>query len=159
MEIFLLVGGATIFGFLLILVTALGAKRKVRTFEREPFLTSRQFEKVCLALLDEMRLVVEESDPGENKIDIRARNPAPIVGGELLIHCLYLSPQAVVGPERILELSNRIVSERVSKGIFITTGRFTPELSVLGELAPIEFIDGERLQQLVSQYRIYAKGP
>ena len=81
-----------------------------------------------------------------------ARNPTPITGGQFLIHCLYSDKDAVIGSAEIIEFSNMIVQERLSKGIFITTGRFTGDIPAIGELAPMEFIDGEALRRLVNKY-------
>lgn len=144
MSVLAVAGLAAAAGFALILLAALTG-RKPRPFEAS--LTFSQFEQTCYRLMDEMKLQIEEAEKSGPCIDLLVRNPAPIVGGLLLVRCLYLEPDGVVTAAQILELSNLVVQERVTKGVFLTTGRFTPDRATLTELAPIEFIDGEALRK------------
>ena len=152
MPVLLLVAAAVSLSFLLIALLALSGKRK--RFEREPLVTALQFETLCLALLDEMKLKVEEMERTGADLDILAVNPAPLILGKIFARTAYLAPETVIDVSRILEVSNLVLQERCLKGIFITTGRFPPELSTLTELAPMEFIDGTRLEALMATYQI-----
>ncbi|QQR80299.1 MAG: restriction endonuclease [Deltaproteobacteria bacterium] len=106
-----------------------------------------------MQILETMKLDLEEFHrTADNQLDIMAKNPAPFTGGEYLIQCLYVPSDYVVDAAKILELSNSIIQDRLSKGIFITTGKFTPDLSTISELAPIEFIDGEQFRNLVKEH-------
>ncbi len=147
-----LVAAALLVSFLLIALLALSGKRK--RFEREPLVTPLQFETLCLALLGEMKLKVEETERTAAGLDILAENPAPLIGGKILVRTAYLAPETVIDLSRVLAFSNLVLQEHCLKGIYITTGRFAPELSTLTELAPMEFIDGERLEQLIARYQI-----
>lgn len=152
--ILLITAMAFILGFSLIFLLALSdKKRKAKKNDSPPQIKREPFEKICSQIVEAMKLEIEEiSRSGENQIDIVARNPTPITGGQFLIHCLYADRNAVIGAAEIIEFSNMIVQERLSKGIFMTTGRFTEDISAIGELAPMEFIDGAALQKLVAKY-------
>ncbi len=155
-EIFLIVGGAIGVGFFLIFLLALSEKKQRKLTPRaEAGLTRSQFEKACGLVIEGMKLeIVEASQSGENRFDIIAKNPVPLIGGDLLIHCLYADPEEVVGTPPILELSNMVLQERLTKGIFITTGKFTNEIGTITELAPMEFVDGAAFQGLMKKYSV-----
>ena len=148
--------GAIGFGFFLIFLLALAEKkRKGVRDEKRPTLTFLQFQKACAQVVEAMKLEIEEINRiGENRLDLIARNPTPITGGQFLVHCLYLGPAEIITATQVIELSNMVLQERLSKGIFITTGRFTDEIRSIGELAPIEYIDGPALKGLVEKYKI-----
>lgn len=158
-EILLLAGGSVVVGFLLIFLLALAdkqTKKKRAADSPSPLgplgLARPEFEKACVEVIERMKLEISDIQRTEDdSLDIRATNPAPVLGGEFFIRCVYLpdsSNQRIEAVE-ILELSNVIVQDRLSKGIFMTNARFTEELPAIGELAPIEFIDGERLKKMM----------
>lgn len=153
MTLFFVAGLALFIGFFFIFLLSLSTHKKAEVTEPAP-LNFDQFKKISFALVDEMKLKVVETETSDNGLDILATNPAAFVGGPLLVRCLYLESTAVVGAPTILEFSNVILQERVSKGIFITTGRFTPDLATISELAPMEFIDGVKLKSLMAEYQI-----
>ena len=145
-------------GFVLIFLLALSDKRrKARQPKSEdPLLTFQQFEKACMAIVEEMKLEIDELTHGSDahQFDMLARNPTPLVGGQFLIHCVYLRPDQLVESPEVLEVSNMIVQERISKGLILTTGRFAEDIATLGELAPMEFIDGAAFKGLMDKYKI-----
>lgn len=156
--IVLLIGGSVTLGFVLIFLLALSEKKKIKKADGasengDLGLSAEHFQKACLLVVEGMKLDIEEINAtSEDKVDIMAKDPRPITGGQFLIHCLYRPRgETILSPE-IIELSNMVLQERVSKGIFITTGRFTEEILSIGELAPIEFIDGNTLQGLIAKY-------
>ncbi|MBI2981950.1 MAG: restriction endonuclease, partial [Deltaproteobacteria bacterium] len=104
---------------------------------------------------DAMKLETVEHEERENQIDIIAKNPTPFTGGLLLIRGLLIPSKGIVGLPQILEFSNVVREERLMKGIFVTTGSFSPELGTLAELAPIEFIDGKKLGELREKFHLY----
>ncbi len=155
MEIFLVVGLALLGGFLLILVSGIASKKgKNNDISPQRTLNLLQFKKACRELIEVLKLSLEEEESNETRIDILARNPAPRIGGLLLIRGLYQPPSAIVPTTDVLEFSNMIVQERVMKGILITTGRFSPEVKTIPELAPMELIDGEELTRLIAAHQI-----
>lgn len=150
----LVIVGAVGFGFFLIFLLALADKKaKSKEAPGHPSLSPSSFEKACLLIIEGMKLEIDEINKvEETRVDVLARNPTPITGGTYLVHCLHVEPGAVVTAPQILELSNMVVQERLSKGIFITNGRFTADLPGIGELAPIEYIDGEAFQGLLKKF-------
>ena len=156
MEIILfIVFGAVGVGFLLILLLAVAEKKQKQSTPnpQEKTLDQTQFEKACIQILETMKLDLEEFHrTADNQLDILAKNQAPFVGGTYLVQCLYVPGDFIINAPKILELSNTIVQDRLSKGIFMTTGQFTPDLMSISELAPIEFIDGEKFRTLVKEH-------
>jgi hypothetical protein len=161
-EILILAFGAVGVGFFLILLLGVADKnsrnRRAAASPDTEGLTQIQFEKVCVALTEAMKLEIENIERSDGTtLGIRAKNPTPFVGGDFFVHCAYLSPQTPqekVSAAEIIELSNMIIQDRLSKGIFITNSEFTEDLSSISELAPIEFIDGKKLHELMQKYSI-----
>lgn len=152
---FLIAFGAVGLGFVLIFLLALGEKKgKAKASQsHKPVISRDRFEKACVLIVEGMKLEISEINrSGEDRLDILARNPTPFTGGDFLVHCLYREAPEVIRPAEIIEFSNMVLQERLSKGIFITTGRFTDEIPTIGELAPMEFIDGPAFQKLLGKY-------
>lgn len=150
----LVILGAVGFGFFLIFLLALSDKKaKLKEPPGHPSLSPSSFEKACILIIEGMKLEIDEMNRvGETQVDVLARNPTPITGGTYLVHCLHVEPGAVITAPQILELSNMVVQERLSKGIFITNGHFTAEVPGIGELAPMEYIDKEAFDQLLKKF-------
>lgn len=154
MAIFFIVGFSLFVGFGLILLTALTSKKEIKKIVVESGLTLDQFQKVCLALAEEMKLSLESYEATESGIDIRAKNNTPFTGGDFLVHGFYDPVGRSVPQPQVIEFSDMIVQERISKGIFITNSRFESDPRLISELAPMEFIDGGRLKELIQKYQI-----
>lgn len=115
----------------------------------------RQFSKICMDLCEHLKLeVTDVAQPMASEIAIRAVSDHPVTRVEYLVSAFHLPRTAVLEIPKILELSDQIVSERVSKAIVITTGRIDPQVRTLPELAPMEFIDGQRLMGMMEEYKI-----
>ncbi len=156
-EALIVIFGSIFMGFGLIFLLAVSDKKKKKTLSPTtpgPSVLPSYFEKACFQIIEGMKLEIEEIHrSGNSLIDVLAQNPTPLTGGRYLIRCLYCDdPERSIQTTEILEFSNNILQERLSKGIFLTTGKFSPEISSLGELAPIEFVDGEDLEKLLKKY-------
>lgn len=154
-EILLVAFGAIGFGFLLIFLLAMADKRdkkhRSETQTEEPGLTQNDFEKACVEIVERMKLNIDEIERTDgNILEIKATNPAPIVGGVFFVYCVYLPRGEIVPAAEIIEVSNMIIQDRLSKGILMTNTRFTDDLPAIGELAPLEFIDGVRLKSILA---------
>ncbi len=159
LEVLILAFAAIGGGFFLILLLGMADKKsraRIAAMPSDgPELTQMQFEKACVALTEAMKLDIDNIERSDGRtLGIRAKNPAPFVGGEFFVHCAYRSPQEKVTAAEILELSNMIIQDRLSKGIFMTNAGFTDDLASISELAPIDFIDGKKLQELMEKYSI-----
>ncbi len=152
LQVLIVAFGAIGVGFALILLLALADKQaKKKSPVEDGGLTQREFEKACVEVVERMKLEIGEIiRTADDNLDIRANNPAPVVGGEFFIRCVYLDPSGVIQSPDVLELSNVIIQDRLSKGLFFTNGSFAADIRSLGELAPMEFIDGARLKAMMA---------
>jgi len=118
-------------------------------------LAPEQFERLCFRLLEQMGLSVSGCHRNtQGEIDITAVNPQPITGGSYIVRCILIPPEVPINSTQIIALSDTVRAERASKGIFITTGFFSEEVQKLTEGPPIELLNGQRLRQLLEDYRI-----
>ncbi len=157
--ILFIVFGAFGFGFFLIFLLGLDEKRRKasRPAHETVGLTQIQFEKACVEVIERMKLDIEGIERAdENILEIKAKNPVPFTGGDFFIMTIYLASEEIVTSAEILEVSNMIIQDRLSKGILMTNNRFTDDLPSLSELAPLEFIDGEKLKELMAKYSVVA---
>lgn len=162
---FLLVIVAVALGFLLIalLVFAKPSKPAVEREGRLPeaassfaHLPMEAFERICLKLAHEMGLVVSSAvRSGPRELEIAALNPQPITGGDIIIHCTH-PEDGFVDPARVNALRDQVRGEQAAKGIFITTGFFSEEISKIVEGPPLELINARRLEGLIHDYRLVA---
>lgn len=160
---FLLVLLSLAMGFLLIAVLVF-AKPSRPAVEREgrrleaasgfAHLTMTDFERLCLALVEEMGLVVSSyARNGPRELEIAAVNPQPITGGDFVVHCTH-PEDGFVGAARVNILRDQVKGEQAAKGIFITTGFFAEETSKVAEGPPLELINAKRLAGLMRDYRL-----
>lgn len=118
-------------------------------------LAPEQFERLCLRLLEQMGLSIASCHSNtQGEIDITAVNPQPITGGSYIVRCTLTPPEVPINSTQIIALSDTVLAERASKGIFITTGFFSEEVPKLTEGPPLELINGQRLRQILGDYRI-----
>ncbi|MFQ5895050.1 MAG: restriction endonuclease [Nitrospinota bacterium] len=114
-----------------------------------------EFEFLLQQLLEEMGLRVIESEwVNEREIDIRARNPQPLIGADYIVHGILVPEGEVVGSPRVIGLSDTVRAERAAKGILITTGFFSEETAKYQEGAPLELINLPRFKELLKQHHI-----
>ena len=160
---FLLVLLSLAMGFFLIAVLGF-AKPSRPAVEREgrrpdaasgfAHLTMADFERLCLALVEEMGLVVSSYvRNGPRELEIAAVNPQPITGGDFVVHCTH-PEDGFVGAARVNILRDQVKGEQAAKGIFITTGFFAEETSKVAEGPPLELINAKRLTGLMRDYRL-----
>lgn len=154
LEVLIVAFGAIAAGFALIFLLALADKqaKKRNPAARAPSDLGRpEFEKACVEIVERMKLTIDTIErTDENVLEMEAHNPAPIVGGKFYVYCVYLNPAETVSAAEILEVSNVIVQDRLSKGILMTNTKFTDDLPAISELAPLEFIDGARLKAILA---------
>lgn len=162
--IFFVLGVAFFVGFLLIFATSFSKKSggaAPHHLEEGRLPSFERFIRSCVSLAEALKLNVGEvhENADEQSVDLYVENPTPITGGQFIMHCTLRPQQNIVDTAEIVELSNSIIQDRLSKGIFVTTGSFTPDLPTISELAPIEFIDGNRLEELAEKYKIALQTP
>lgn len=142
--------------FLVYLIAKHDRKHRLTQAASTPqaLLDYRQFSKACLDICEGLKLEITDfSQESPEQIVIRARSRQPIIQVEYLIAGFWIQPDTQVTATQILEISDQVVSERLSKAIVITTGIFDPTVYSLPERAPMEFIDGRKLPGIISQYQ------
>jgi hypothetical protein len=82
-------------------------------------------------------------------IDIWAVNNSPILGGRVIVQCKRYGTDASVGEPTVRELYGLVHAHGVTKGVVITTSKFTAGAMRFAEGKPLELIDGVRLMALV----------
>lgn len=118
-------------------------------------LAPEQFERLCVRLLEQTGLSITGCHRDRHgEIDIIAVNPQPITGGSYIARCVLIPPETPISSTQIISLSSTVLAERALKGIFITTGYFSEEVSKLTEGPPIELINGQRLRQFMREHKI-----
>ncbi len=115
-------------------------------------LSGVEFERLITTVLSGMGFAAEMTKTsGDGGIDIEAVLDRPIVGGRYLFQCKRFAPDNLVGSPIIREFYGAIVADRKAiKGILITTSGFTPQAREFAENLPIELIDGDQLDRLLS---------
>ena len=116
-------------------------------------MTPREFERMLVELLEGMNMrVVETHWVNEEEIDILAHNPAPIIGGDYIIHGILSPEGGFVNSIRVIGLSDTVRAERALKGILISTGYFTEEVQKYSEGAPMELINVSKLREILRDH-------
>jgi hypothetical protein len=114
-----------------------------------------RFEWLCRRLLLAIGLDIERATTaGTRQVEITAVNPAPIIGGQYLVHGELLPTGEVIEAVQVLALLDAVKGEGVSKGVFITNGFFSDEAGQAAAGGPIELINGARFQALLQHYDV-----
>jgi restriction endonuclease Mrr len=125
---------------------------------REPLaerLSLNRFEWLCRSLLLAIGLdIAHTTTAGTSQVEITAVNPAPIIGGQYLVHGELLPIGEVIEAVQVLALLDAVKGEGVSKGVFITNGFFSDEARQVAAGGPIELINGARFEELLQQYEV-----
>ncbi len=114
----------------------------------------RTFMKQALGLCENLKLTVDSymiHSSTEFSAIVSTQNPVTKV--KMMVVGILNPPDHFVDNLKIMNISDEIISERLSKGIIITTGVFDPLITRAPELAPIEFIDGKRFKDLLKEYQ------
>jgi len=115
----------------------------------------REFTKMCIDICEGLKLDVTDVNQIENEeIAIRAESKAAITKVQYLIVGFFINKSQFVDTGKIMEISDQIVSERLSKGIIMTSGQIDQSIRRTPELAPLELIDRNQLQQLAKEYKM-----
>lgn len=115
----------------------------------------RQFTKTCMDICEGLKLEVQDVTQSSNdEVIIHATTREQITRVHLLIVGFHLLHDETLDNQRIMEISEQIVSERLSKGIIMTTGKIDKSIASTPELAPMELVDGADLQRLARQYSL-----
>ncbi len=101
-------------------------------------------------MLQNRGLTVEVTGgPGDEGVDIIARDITPITGGMYLVQCKRYALDRKVGVADVRELYGTVQEKRASKGVLVTSSTFTTQARRFAEDKPLELIDGTELQELL----------
>lgn len=164
MSLLLLAFGATVLGFLLILLIGRGqpfspaAPEDAKGREAVDLAWVRPygvegFHRMLVKLFAEMGFAPESSEPGGETVDFCAVDPTPIRGGRIYVHGVF-SPAAglAVGAEDVRALIDAARAEFAAKAVLVTLGRFSNEARDAARENPIDLLDGEELATLVKRH-------
>jgi restriction system protein len=121
-----------------------------------PFtLTLERFEWLCGRLLQEVGLEIERSTTtGSRQLEVLAVNPAPIIGGQYVVHGELLQAGEVIEAVQVRALIDAVKGEGASKGVLMTNGFFSDEAGTAAVGGPIELINGVRFHELLQRFAV-----
>ncbi len=88
----------------------------------------------------------------EEEFEVHAELPAGMASGTVVFHCVR-SDEPITA-ERVEELKTSVRGERALKGVFITTDYFTADVHKIVEGSPIEFVNVEKLTELLKKHGV-----
>ena len=111
-------------------------------------LDCQTFEDLIEAYYRDLNYLVEHQREGgpDGGVDVRITNEE---GKRFLIQCKHWRTQQV-GVKVVRELLGVVTAERAAGGIVITSGAFTLEAYEFARNVAVELIDGDRLQNMLS---------
>lgn len=154
-----------VLGFLLIFALKKTSKRlpgevDLSLPEELKNLSFDQFYALCEVLLEKLGLKIKEGyRDKDNEADIYAENPAPLIGGPVIVHLHLYPDDSRITSVDVMNFASNLVGERRGKGIYLTTGHFAPEVDTLPELPPMDFIDGKKFESLLREHQLLNFGP
>jgi len=88
-----------------------------------------------------------------NEVEIRARDPKPIVGGLYIVHGVLRSHDDFVGPEQVMSLKDIVKEEGAIKGFLVTNGVFAAPAAQMLDAQKLELINGPTLLAMLGSKR------
>ena len=163
MGILLVAFGATVVGFLLIILigknqpvspaaidkpraSAEGELDWVRGFGVEGL------QRLLLTLFTEMGFHAERSERSTTAVDLYANDPTPIKGGRVYVRGVLTPAGENLGDDEVRNLLEAARAESVGKGVLVTLGEFTDEARDTAKGNPIELVDGVGLAKLMKKH-------
>ena len=114
-------------------------------------LTIGEFETMVRALVnDYIGLEIDVVDRvAENEVEIRAKDPKPMIGGLYIIHGVLRRLDDYVGPEVVMQLKDVVKEEGAIKGVLVTNGIFAAPAAQMLDAQKLELINGPTLLKLI----------
>lgn len=118
--------------------------------------TPSDLELFLAVLLDRMGLDAERFEPsGDNGVDCIATDPAPQIGGTVIVHAkLY---QQAVPPSEVRALHGLVSKHSAISGILLTTSGFHPASLGFAKRRNLQLHDGQSFLALCHQHRMPAR--
>ncbi len=108
-----------------------------------------RFQAVVMELLVRRGFDVQKMKkiPG-GTLEVLARHPHPLLGGDFVALARQYPPEAQVHAELVTELDQLVRDEQCQRGIYLVTGRFTEEAANIARGMPVCLVDGRWLKEL-----------
>ena len=163
MGILIVAGGATLIGFLLIILIGKGQPVSPAAVDKPGGLLHFEldwvrgfgvegFQRLLLTHFTEMGFHAERSERGQATVDLFANDPTPIKGGRIYVRGVLSAPGFQLGDDEVRNLLEAAHAESVGKGILVTLGDFTGEARDAARGNPIELVDGRALAGLMKKH-------
>lgn len=162
MEVVLLVFVATVIGFVLIAfirkppaympMRGPGHPEIDEAHAAQLQMDLNEFEAMLRRLVtDYIGLTIEVVDrTAAHEVEIRARDPKPIVGGLYIVHGVLRPLDDFVGPEQVMGLKDIVKEEGAIKGFLVTNGVFAAPAAQMLDAQKLELINGPTLLQMLA---------
>ncbi|MBQ0830614.1 restriction endonuclease [Streptomyces tagetis] len=122
--------------------------------EEEPDLYAMDpiaFEHLVAALFEAMGMqAVTTQRSHDGGVDVRALDPAPIRGGEIVVQVKRY--RATVPPTAVRDLYGTVQDAGANKGVLVTTSGFGPGSHTFANGKPLELISGAQLVDLLHRH-------
>ncbi|MFD9367770.1 restriction endonuclease [Streptomyces sp. NPDC060020] len=116
-------------------------------FEMDPI----AFENLVAELFRAMGMeAVTTQRSGDGGVDVEARDPAPIRGGQIVVQVKRY--RNTVPPTAVRDLYGTVQDKGANKGVLVTTASFGPGSYTFANGKPLELVSGVQLVELLHQY-------
>ncbi|WP_404955704.1 restriction endonuclease [Streptomyces sp. 147326] len=116
-------------------------------FEMDPI----AFENLVAELFRAMGMeAVTTQRSGDGGVDVEARDPAPIRGGQIVVQVKRY--RNTVPPTAVRDLYGTVQDKGANKGVLVTTASFGPGSYTFASGKPLELVSGVQLVELLHQY-------
>jgi hypothetical protein len=114
-------------------------------------LTIAEFEGMVRRLVnDYIGLEIDVVDRvAENEVEIRAKDPKPMVGGLYIVHGVLRRLDDYIGPEVVMQLKDVVKEEGALKGVLVTNGIFAAPAAQMLDAQKLELINGPTLLKMI----------
>ena len=163
MGILIVAFGATVVGFLLILLIGKGQPVSPAAPQNAPMDAATDlswvrsygvegFQRMLLTLFTEMGFHPERSERGLTTVDLYAQDPTPIRGGRIYVHGVFAEAGTTVEADDVRIAIETARAESIGKAVLLTLGRFSTDARDTAKGQPVDLLDGDELAKLVKKH-------
>jgi len=129
------------------------------TLDQFQIMTPGEFETAMTQLLRSLGFQAEQTQlTADGGVGIWAVDSRPMISSRVIVQCKRYDSSVSVGEPPVRELYGLVHALGVTKGIVITTSRFTTGAIRFAERKPLELIDGIGLISLVRNAGVPLRG-
>ncbi len=121
------------------------------------FPSIESFEETAVRLIEAQGMKISQvRRVGPDEFEVFGLSGEGLGQGLVIFHCLLAGEP--VGADRVGALQSAVRGERALKGVYITTGYFSADVHNIVEGAPVDFVNVERLTELLLAHQLIAAG-